>query len=354
MTAAGAVVTPFVRINGVTHAATAVTAQEIVDRIRKNIGVEWGSDDVDTFKAGDPSTVVTGIVTTSMATLDVLQKAVQTGANLIITAAPTFYSRADLATPAGRGAGAGRGQAPPRGGGSAAAPAPSPATVSGPGTGASAPMPPAPALPQSVVPAPTPAATGSAAAPADPVVAGKLAFIDKHKLVVFRLTQHWNQRTPDPRAQGLATAMGWKSAGRDPRSATSNGGLHYEVPALRLDALASQLKKALGTRGGIRAVGDRSLTVRTIGLLPGYTLIQAAIAMLPSVDVIVTGEVQEWESATYAQDVAFAGIRKGFISVGRVVNEAPGMQVCADWLKTIVSEVPVRFISAGDPYWRPL
>jgi putative NIF3 family GTP cyclohydrolase 1 type 2 len=187
------------------------------------------------------------------------------------------------------------------------------------------------------------------------VYAGKNAFIDKHKLVVFRLAQHWNQRSPDPRAQGLATAMGWT------RLRQGYGGqageidhLHYDVPAITLEALASQLKKALGARGGVRAIGDRGLAVRTIGLLPGYTLIQAAIATLPNVDVIVTGEVQEWESATYAQDVAFAGIRKGFISIGRVVNEAPGMQVCADWLKTIVPELPVRFISAGDPYWRPL
>ena len=45
------------------------------------------------------------------------------------------------------------------------------------------------------------------------------------------------------------------------------------------------------------------MTVRRIGLLPGYTTIQASIAMLPNVDVIVAGEVQEWESATYAQDV---------------------------------------------------
>ena len=55
-----------------------------------------------------------------------------------------------------------------------------------------------------------------------------------------------------------------------------------------------------------------------------------------------------------AQDVAFAGIRKGFISIGRVLNEAAGMQVCAGWLETLVPEVPVRFIPAGDPYWRPL
>src|SRR3954469_16238435 len=119
LTGAGAVAAPFLLDDGVT-ASAGMTAQEIVDRIKKNIGVEWGNDDVDTFKAGDPATIVTGVVTTSMATLDVLQRAVQAGANLIITAAPTFYSRADLSTPAGRGfgaGGAGRGPGPNRGGG---------------------------------------------------------------------------------------------------------------------------------------------------------------------------------------------------------------------------------------------
>src|SRR5262245_7408209 len=141
LTVAGAAATPFLlddefaravepvsvgpRIPG-PGSRSALTAQDVVDRIKKNIGVDWGSDDVDTFKAGDPSTIVTGVMTTSMATLDVLQKAVQAGANLVITAAPTFYSRADLSTPAGRGFGGGRGQAPPRAGGPGGAPAPSP------------------------------------------------------------------------------------------------------------------------------------------------------------------------------------------------------------------------------------
>ena len=341
------------------RASAGVAAQEIVDRIKQHIGVDWTDGLVDTFKAGDPSTIVTGVVTTSMATLAVLQTAAQAGANLVITAAPTFYSRADLRAPGGRGAGpigGGRG-APPRGGGPGSAPTPSPATISGPGTGASAPMPPAPALPQSVVPPPQRGALPPPMdASADPVYAGKNAFIDTHKLVVFRLNEHWNRRTPDPRAQGLAAAMGWTRLRRgsgERASGSAADALHYDVPAITLEALAAQLKKTLGTRGGIRAVGRRETMVRTIGLLPGFTLIKDAIAMLPDVDVIIAGEVQEWESATYVQDVAFAGIGKGFISIGRVVNEAAGMQVCADWLKTIVPEVPVRFVSAGDPYWRP-
>lgn len=353
ITAAGAAAAPFLLTEAPARAAAAVTVQEIVDRIRKNIGVDWSADGDDTIKIGDPSTVVTGVVTTSMATLELLQKAERAGANLVITAAPTFYTRADLSTPGGRGFGAGaaRGQAPARGATPAAAPPPSPSAASGPGTGASAPMPPAPTLPASVVPPTQPPATATTpptAPPPDPVYAGKNAFIAQHKLVVCRLSQHWNQRKPDPRATGLAAAMGWAKykAGDD--------GLRFEVPPLTLEALASQLKRTLGTRGGIRAIGNRAMTVRRIGLLPGYTQIQASIAMLPGVDAIVAGEVQEWESATYAQDVAFAGLEKGFISIGRVVNEEPGMQVCAEWLKTIVPEVPVRFISAGDPYWRPL
>src|SRR3954467_5710474 len=99
-----------------------ITAQAVVDRVKQRVGVAWSSDEVDTFKAGDPSTVVTGIVTTSMATLEVLQKAVQAGANLVITGARTFSSRPDLGAPAGRGGGpaaGGRG-ALPRGGGAGA------------------------------------------------------------------------------------------------------------------------------------------------------------------------------------------------------------------------------------------
>src|SRR5688500_14942846 len=62
LSAAGAVASPFVLDPAVVGAA-APTSQEVVDRIRKNVGAPWKADTVDTFKAGDPSTVVTGIVT---------------------------------------------------------------------------------------------------------------------------------------------------------------------------------------------------------------------------------------------------------------------------------------------------
>ena len=45
-----------------------LTAQQVVERIQKNAGVPWQPQSLDTFKAGDPSTPVTGVATTGMAT----------------------------------------------------------------------------------------------------------------------------------------------------------------------------------------------------------------------------------------------------------------------------------------------
>lgn len=276
-------------------AAEPITAAEVIARIRKNINVEWKPDSIDGLKAGDASGVVKGIATSSMATMAVLQQAVKAGANFVITAQPTFYGRADVPTPP-----AGRGGA------------------------------------------------NVAAAGPDPVFAAKHAFIVKNNFVIFRLSDHWRQRRPDPLALGIATSLGWVKyqSSADPQ--------RFEVPAVRLDALANQVKSALHLRGGIRVLGDPGTSVRRVGLLPGTTPIQAALNMLPEVDAIVAGEVREWESVEYARDKVFGGERKGLVLVGRVVSEEPGMNVCANWLKTFVSEVPIQHVSAGDPYWRPV
>ncbi len=71
------------------------TANEVVEQIKAHVGMLWMEKTVDTFKAGDPQTRVTGVATTMMATLDVLQRAAANGQNLIITHEPTFYDHQD-------------------------------------------------------------------------------------------------------------------------------------------------------------------------------------------------------------------------------------------------------------------
>ena len=66
-------------------ALVSLTATEVIARIQKTFPAELRANTVDTFKAGDPETQVTGVAVTMMATLDVLQRAVKQRANLIIT-----------------------------------------------------------------------------------------------------------------------------------------------------------------------------------------------------------------------------------------------------------------------------
>jgi hypothetical protein len=75
--------------------------------------------------------------------------------------------------------------------------------------------------------------------------------------------------------------------------------------------------------------------------------------VLPAVDVMVAGEMREWEGVEYVRDVVAAGQKKGLVLLGRIVSEEPGMRACAAWLNTILPELPATWIAAGDPYWRP-
>jgi putative NIF3 family GTP cyclohydrolase 1 type 2 len=276
-----------------------LTAQQVVDRIKKNAGVPWQPLSLDTFKAGDPATPVTGIATTGMATMDVLTRASKDKANLVVTLEPAFFGRLDAQPDpaAGAGRGGGRGQA-----------------------GVSA---------------------------DDPVYVAKQEFIRKNGLVVWRFTDHWRGHKPDPFATGLAGALGWT------RRQVGDDVFRYDVPAVTLTALADDLAKRLKARAGIRVIGDPQTRVRRIALLPGVSTLAAAMKSLPECDVLLAGETREWESVEYAQDTVASGQKKGMIMLGRVMSEEPGMKVCADWLKALVPEVPVRWMAAGDPYWRP-
>lgn len=275
----------------------AITAAQVIQRIRQNIGVDWREQTVDTIKAGDPDTTVTGIVTTSMATVEVLRQAVAAGANLIITAQSTFFSRADARTPAARG---------------------------GP-----------------------PGAAPAAPPPPDPILAAKNELIDGNRIVVFRLSDHWRARQPNPFTEGLAEALGL-GAPRPGGEVTV-----HDFPEVTLERFASLVKSRLDARGGVRAIGRPEARVRSVALLSGTYAITDTLKALPAADVVVAGEIREWESSEYARDVVYSGQNKGLILVGRVVSDEPGMARCARWLQDLVTEVPVRHIAAGDPYWRP-
>lgn len=71
------------------------TIREVIEVISRELPEKLPEDTVDTFKSGNPDVPLTGIVTTFIATLDVIEQAAAMGANLIITHEPTFYNHRD-------------------------------------------------------------------------------------------------------------------------------------------------------------------------------------------------------------------------------------------------------------------
>src|SRR5947209_8171559 len=67
-----------------------VTVGEVMDVFIKQVPGAPLPNTVDTLKAGSRNTVVTGIITTMFATIDVINKAIDAKANFIIAHEPTF------------------------------------------------------------------------------------------------------------------------------------------------------------------------------------------------------------------------------------------------------------------------
>lgn len=127
------------------HAQT-LSAADALQQIKARYPAKVAVDTVDTVKAGDPSTPVTGIATTFLDTMDVLREANRRGLNLVITHEPTFYNHRDDTT----------------------------------------------------------------LFTDDPVYKEKLAFIQQHHMAVFRLHDEIHDVSPDPIATALIDALGWQ------------------------------------------------------------------------------------------------------------------------------------------------
>jgi putative NIF3 family GTP cyclohydrolase 1 type 2 len=123
-----------------------LTAGQVIDRIKANVGIPWRAQSVDNIIAGSPDVPVKGIATVMMATLDVLQRASAAGRNMVITHEPTFFSHQDTTD-----------------------------TLKN-----------------------------------DPTYQFKLDFLAKHNMVVFHFHDHWHGHRPDGIATGMVRELAWE------------------------------------------------------------------------------------------------------------------------------------------------
>ena len=262
----------------------AITAQQIVDRIKAHVGIPWMTQTVDNIVGGSPDVAVTGIATTMMATLEVLKRAAAAGRNLVITHESTFFSHQDKIDDFRE----------------------------------------------------------------DATYRFKNDFIQQHQMAVFHFHDHWHRRTPDGIATGMAREMGWEQylIPTSPRE--------FVFPEQSLAQLAQSLESRLKIRT-MRVVGDPKQRVKRVLASWGNCSLMPGVPYLarPDIDVLIVGETREWELVEYAQDQIASGLKKGLIVLGHVVSEQAGMKYCAEWLKTFITDVPIEFIAADEPFWRP-
>jgi putative NIF3 family GTP cyclohydrolase 1 type 2 len=182
----------------------------------------------------------------------------------------------------------------------------------------------------------------------DPVLAAKRAFIQEHGLVIWRFHDHWHRRKPDGIEAGMTHALGWE------KFQDSGNQYLFAIPETDLEHLASDLKTRLHIRV-MRVVGDRKLKVRKVALVPGASGFakETRALEISDVQVLVTGEPREWETVEYVADAVTEGKPRALIILGHIPSEQAGMEECARWLKTFVSEAPVEFVPAREPFWAP-
>lgn len=261
--------------------AATMTAEEVLDRIRKNVGVPWRAETVDTIKSGTLDTPVTGIATTMMATFDVCQRAAAAGRNFVITHEPTFYAHEDKTD----------------------------------------------------------------AIQDDPVYRAKQDFLDQHKMVVFRFHDHWHAHQPDGIFTGMTEQLGWEK-NLDPQNKRQ-----FVFDGIPLSELAEQLRARLGVKA-MRVVGDPKLPIRRVAANWGYAGGFRGFSR-SNIDALIVGESREWEMVEYAADAITAGQKKALLILGHIPSEQGGMKYCAEWLRGFITEVPVAFVPAAEPFWTP-
>ena len=183
----------------------------------------------------------------------------------------------------------------------------------------------------------------------DPVYEFKADFLRKHDMVIFRFHDHWHARRPDGIATGMAQALGWEKYVDAQKSVRL-----YQLPSTPLSKLVKDMEASLGAKT-IRVVGDPKLQVRSVMGTWGYNNLMPAAKILnrDDVDVLLIGEAREWELIEYAADLVTMGKKKALIVLGHIASEQSGMKYCADWLKSFVTEVPVGYVPAAEPFWKP-
>lgn len=177
------------------------------------------------------------------------------------------------------------------------------------------------------------------------VYSRKSELLQKHNIVVWRFHDYWHANQPDGIMMGVLTKLGWEKYynTRQPRI--------LDITPTKLSEIIGLSKNKLGIQT-LRYIGNKDQLCSKIALLPGAWGGKNHIKTLHEFkpDLLICGELQEWETSEYIRDARSLGINTSLIVLGHSVSEEPGMEWLVQWLQPKIPNITITHIASGNPF----
>lgn len=176
------------------------------------------------------------------------------------------------------------------------------------------------------------------------VVQQKQQLLKEHGIAVWRFHDQWHAHRPDGITYGVLKRTNWLRYNESAEKV-------FKIPAATVQKIAEHLKTSLAIEH-VRIIGDLSASVEKIALLPGAWggQNQISTAEKEKPDLLIVGEVHEWETAEYIRDAQLLGSKISLIVLGHSVSEEPGMEWLVDWLQPKLEAIEVTHIASQNPF----
>jgi putative NIF3 family GTP cyclohydrolase 1 type 2 len=176
------------------------------------------------------------------------------------------------------------------------------------------------------------------------VVKEKKELLEKNQIVVWRFHDYWHRMKPDGILHGILWKTGWLA--NNPKEENV-----FQIPAQPLNEIIRSLKDNLRIPH-LRYIGDLSASCSIIALIPGAAGGQRQLQTMISAkaDLIIVGEVNEWETPEYIRDSRALGKSVSLVVLGHDYSEEPGMEWLVQWLQPKLPGIRINHVPAGEPF----
>ncbi len=157
----------------------------------------------------------------------------------------------------------------------------------------------------------------------DSVFLSKKKFITDHHLVVWRFHDYIHRIQPDGIISGMVEKLGWEN------NKVEGNPYKFSFPPITLREFLENLKKIF-PKNPLNVVGDPSLKISGVMYIPGAAGSDMQIQALRDDDVqlVVAGEVPQWETYEYVRDAVAEGRKKAVIFLGHINSERKRDEIC--------------------------